>query len=360
MNAEYFDEAISFKRLYKGMKKSCCGVRWKDSVIGYEWNGLRNTLRLRRDLLNGTYKISPYTHFKIYEPKERDITATRIRDRQFQRSLCDNGLYEDMTEHFIRDNVACQRGKGTDDALNRLKVHLRRYYHKHGADGWVLKCDIHHFFPETPHDVAKATISKYVSDKRAAEAVYVIIDSFGEEKGIALGSQVSQLIELAVLNDMDHLIKERLGIKAYIRYADDFLLVHESKEHLKYCWQEIEKHLRERGLTLNKKTSLFPLRQGVHFLNWRFVLTDSGKVLMLFDEKKISEQKRKIRKLLTRELNGEIQRGEAYTSLQCWLANAERGNTYKIRNEMRLYYFRQERKMINERRVSSEKNGCPR
>lgn len=132
---DYYDKAISFIPLYKGLKKSCNNVRWKDSIVGYEHNALRNTHRLSKSLKDGTYKISKYQGFTIYEPKERYILASRIPDRQFQRSLCECGLYDDITEHFIRDNVACQKGKGTDDALERMKMHLSRYYRKHGDYG---------------------------------------------------------------------------------------------------------------------------------------------------------------------------------------------------------------------------------
>ena len=118
-----------------------------------------------------------------------------------------------MTRSFIRDNCACQRGKGVDDALNRLTVHLQRYYRKHGATGYALKCDIRHYFAETPHEVAKAAIRKRLTDQRAAEYTDAIIDSFGGNMGIGLGSQVSQLTELAVLDDLDHYIKERLRFK---------------------------------------------------------------------------------------------------------------------------------------------------
>lgn len=54
----------------------------------------------------GTYELSKYTMFKVYEPKERDIVSTRIKDRVFQRSLCDNYLTEEITRSFIYDNCA--------------------------------------------------------------------------------------------------------------------------------------------------------------------------------------------------------------------------------------------------------------
>ena len=96
-----YEQVISFDNLYKGLKESCRNIRWKDSTVGYEGNALKNTYRLRQTLLNGTYKIDRYQHFTIYEPKRRDIVATRLKDRQFQRSLCDNGFYEQITKSFI-------------------------------------------------------------------------------------------------------------------------------------------------------------------------------------------------------------------------------------------------------------------
>ena len=98
MKDKTVDDAITFGELYKGLKKSCCNVRWKDSVTGYEANGLKNTYLLRQSLLNGTYKISGYQRFRVHEPKEREIVATRLKDRQFQRSLCDNVLYPQITD----------------------------------------------------------------------------------------------------------------------------------------------------------------------------------------------------------------------------------------------------------------------
>lgn len=337
---EYFDKAIEFENLYKALKKSCRNVRWKDSVVGYEANGLKNTYHLRRDLLSGKYKISPYQHFKVYEPKERDIVATRIRDRQFQRSLCDCGLYEDFVEHFIHDNGACQTGKGTDFVLNRMTAHMRRYFNKYGIEGWVLKCDIKKYFPSTPHDVAIEAVRKRISDPRAAQAVVDVIRSFGSDgKGIGLGSQISQLVELAVLDDLDHFIKERLHIKYYLRYMDDFILIHPDKEYLRYCLGEIRAFIEARGLTLNSKTTLYPLRQGVRMLNWRFVLTDTGRVLRYMNHKKLGAQRRKMRKLIEKEAAGEVPAGTTKNSLEAWKANAKRGDTFHQRQKMTHYYY---------------------
>lgn len=338
MDHDYYDEACSFGALYKALKECCRNVRWKDSVVGYEANGLKNTLELSERLKNGAYKISKYQEFTVHEPKERTILASRIVDRQFQRSLCDCGLYEDITEHLIRDNSACQTGRGVDDALGRMKAHLQRHYRKFGAEGWVLKCDIHHFFPEINHDVAKAAVRKYVSDAKAAEAICDVIDSFGGDKGIGLGSQISQLIALLVLNDMDHLIKERLRVHGYIRYMDDFILIHEDRDFLEICLTCVRVILRDLGFQLNHKTQIFPLKQGVKFLQWKFSLTNTGKVLMHMDNAKVTKQRRRLRKLWEREQAGTVAEGATEESLRAFIANARRGDTWKIQQAMKQYY----------------------
>ena len=338
MKDKTVDDAVTFKELYKGLKKSCCNVRWKDSVTGYEANGLKNTYLLRQSLLDGTYKISGYQRFKVHEPKEREIVATRLKDRQFQRSLCDNVLYPQITRSFIRDNCACQRGKGVDDALDRLTVHLRRYYFKHGPNGWALKCDIRHYFAETPHDVAKAAIRKRLTDQRAAYYTDAIIDSFGGDKGIGLGSQASQITELAVLDDLDHYIKERLRIKHYLRYMDDFILIHEDKSVLRAALAEIEKRLSALGMTLNKKTQILPLKNGVLWLKWRFVLTDTGKVIRKICMKSVVRERRKLRKMAKLAVAGRIPVAAITESFITWKAHAQRGNCRKIVADMQKLY----------------------
>ena len=295
-----YEDVISFGNLYKSLKICCRNVRWKDSTVGYEGNALKNTYRLRQSLLNEKYKLDKYQHFTIYEPKKREIIATRLKDRQFQRSLCDNGFYEQITKSFITDNCACLHWRGVDYTLNRMTAHLRRYYNEHGTDGWVLKCDIYHYFQSIRHDVAKAAIYKRVTDKKIADRACEIVDSFGEI-GLGLGSQVSQLVALAVLDDLDHFIKERLRVKHYIRYMDDFILIHEDKAFLQSCRAEIERRLNAIGLRLNEKTALHPIRKGIKLLQWRFIVTDSGAIIRKMSKKKQGKQRRKLKKLYAKE-----------------------------------------------------------
>lgn len=337
-----YEKAISFGNLYQGFRMSRRGVMWKNSVAGYSMNALENTWKLRQDLINGSYEISEYQRFTIYEPKEREIIATRIRDRQFQRSLCDNVLYPQITKGFIYDNCACLKGKGITFALNRMKCHMQQYYRKHGTEGWVLKCDIRHYFPETPHETAKAALRKRIQDPDALKAAEHIIDSFGGDRGIGLGSQVSQLVELAVLDDLDHYIKERLRIRHYIRYMDDFILIHEDREVLENALKEIRKRAEALGLALNRKTQIAPLKHGIRFLKWRHILTKTGRVILRADKRSYRREEKRLRELAEKVKAGRIPIAVMANSYQSWDAHMARGQTGWLRWKIKKLYRQME------------------
>lgn len=336
------DVICSFDSLYKAAFICRRNVMWKDSVAGFIKNALINCHTLRMELLNGTYKLSPYSIFEVHEKKTRTIVSTRMRDRVVQRSICDNYLTEYLTKSFIYDNCACLPGRGTDMARNRLKCHLQKFYRKHGLNGFVLKVDIHDFFGSTPHDVVKAAVAKRVPDQWVREQVYTIVDSFDHiapDRGMGLGSQITQLVQLAVLDDLDHYIKEALRIKGYVRYMDDFILIHEDKGYLLYCLQVITDKLHEIGLEISpKKTGIQSIRNGIHFLGFSFRLTETGKVLMTVLHKKISKERRKLRKLVQRVKAGDMTREHVDECYKAWRAHVSKGNCRSLLSKMDAYY----------------------
>lgn len=319
----------SFENLYKATYICKRNVMWKDSVAGFVKNALKNCITLQNELRNNTYKISKYSIFTIREKKTRTIVSTRMRDRVVQRSLCDNYLYKELTKGFIYDNCACLIGKGTDFARNRLKCHMQRFYRKHGLDGYVLKVDIHDYFGSTRHDVAKRAVAKRVKDEWAKAMVFDVIDSFthiAPDRGMGLGSQITQLIQLAVLDDLDHEIKERMGIKHYVRYMDDFILIHHDKEYLKECLIIIIERLHELGLELNtKKTDIQPIRHGIKFLGFKFILTDTGGVILKILPKKASKERRKLKKLSKR-----LDKKSFIECYKSWRSHVDKGNSYHV------------------------------
>lgn len=333
------DKVCSIKELHKAMLKCKRGVIWKDSVACFVHHGLTRCYKLKHSLLNGTYKISKYIEFQVHEPKTRDIVSTRFVDRVFQRSLCDNYLTNAIQKDFIEDNYACQVGKGNDKARLSMIRHLHNHYLKYGCNGYVLRCDIHDYFGSTSHNVAKQSID-HIEDEWSKNHLHNIIDSFtqGENPnvGMGLGSQVTQSVQLAVLHPLDKLIKERTMVEHYIRYMDDFYLIHISKEYLHKCYKSIVNYLTTIGLTLNEnKTKIQKITQPIHFLGFSYKLKDSGKVAIRVLPKKISKNRRKLKKLV---IIKSVNRFECGKVLQAILAHVRKSNNRSQVNKLIKYY----------------------
>lgn len=334
MQSNVKDEVCDFDNLYKAMRHCKNNVMWKDSVAGYVKNGLVNIHKLKAMVENDSYSIDRYNCFKVFEPKERDIVSTRIKDRVFQRSLCDTYFYKAMTNSFIYDNCACQVGKGNEFGRKRLKCHLQKYFREHNRsnEGWVLKIDLKNYFGSTPHELAISAVTKRLNDEWAISEAVRVINSFNQgenpEVGMGLGSEMTQLIELAVLDDLDHYIKEQLRVKHYIRYMDDAILIHEDKEFLQDCLVKIREWIDTRSLQLSKKkTQLFKIKQGIRFLGFRFQLTNTGKVVMTVLPEKVSHERRKLRKLVARVKSGYMTKEEVDKCYGSWKAHVS--NQYK-------------------------------
>lgn len=129
---------------------------------------------------------------------------------------------------------------------------------------------------------------------------------------------------------MDHMIKERLGIKMYGRYMDDFYLIHPDKDYLRYCLEEIKKYLVPLGLELNQKTAVFPLTQGIDFLGFRTYLTDTGKVVRKVRRESKNRIRRKLKKYRHLLDEGRIDFETILQSYSSWTGHAEHGNSYHL------------------------------
>lgn len=336
MNNEH-PEVTGYEALYRSMMKCKKGVMWKDSTAHFCLNGLTEVMKLEQSLMDGTYKERPGRTFTVYEPKKREILSISFRDRIYQRSLNDNAVYPMMAKSFIYDNCACQQGKGTDFAMNRLHAHLQRYYRKHGKDGWVLQCDIKGYYPNMPHEVAKKKFAKHLDEWTFAE-VKKILDRFEGDIGFNPGSQLIQIAGISVLDEMDHFIKEKLRIKHYIRYMDDFILISNDKQYLRNCLENIKEYLKERGFELNEKTSLYRISQGIKFLGFRFVLTDTGKIIRLIKTESVKRERRKLRKLVQLAKKGKLTRKKVDQCYESYKAHARRGNTWKMLQRLDEFY----------------------
>jgi len=325
-----FEESFGFIDLYRAHKKCRLGKQHKAEVIKYEISLGLNLLKLSAEVLNGLYKVGHYKEFMVYEPKKRLIEALRYKDRIVQWALC-NGVMEPIIEKkLILDNAACRKGKGTLFAIKRLQEFLFNHYSKQKSDaGYFLKCDIKKYFASINHQILIEQLRKCGFDERSLNLMREIIASRNKEegKGLPLGNQTSQWFALLYLNGMDHFIKEKLRIKYYIRYMDDFILIHESKEYLKHCKTEIQKYLLKINLELNPKTQIGQLKHGIDFLGFRHILTPSGKVIRVLRQQYKLSLKRKLKKMGARKEAKQVDDNFVLVRVNAFKAHVKRSNS---------------------------------
>ena len=261
-------------------------------------------------------------------PKRRDIVGIAFRDRVYQRSLNDNCVYPFMSKSWIRDNYACQVGKGTDDGRARMKCFMERFYRKHGSAGWMLSIDIKGYYPNMRHDVAESCFRSKLPDWAYQMVLGVLRSQYPGEIGYNPGSQIIQIAGVSLLSGVDHFAKEVLRVKHYGRYMDDIRIVHHDREFLEWCRDVIGDEVSELGFELNrKKTVIRPLTERNTFLGFDYRLTDTGKVIMTLHPDSAKRMRRKVSGLSRLEAMGARPPGTCDLSYEGWRAHAAKGDS---------------------------------
>lgn len=318
-----FDKVFTYKHLYQAYKKSRRGVAWKASTQKYIVQAPIEVYQTYERLQKGTFKTDGFYEFDLYERgKKRHIRSVTMRERVVQRCLCDRSLVPMAGRSFIYDNGASLENKGYHFTMDRLVRHMQWHYRKHGSEGYILLFDFSKFFDNVSHEIVKGKLAELYQDERLYKLIAHFIDAFGD-KGMGLGSQISQTLALLSANRLDHVIKEELRIKCYARYMDDGYLIHPDKEYLQKCLDRIREVCRECGITLNeKKTQIVKLTHGFIWLKARVYLTRSGKIIKKIYKRSITKMRQKLKDFKRLVEAGRMTLEDVKISFQCWLAYA--------------------------------------
>lgn len=337
--ADSYDDVFTYGNLYRAYKRCRRGVAWKASVQKYITQAPLLVLHTYRQLQAGKFKSPGFYEFDLYERgKHRHIRSTLINERVVQRCLCDNALVPMLERTFIYDNGASMKNKGYTFAVKRLTQHLQEHYRKHGQEGYILLFDFSKFFDNVSHEIVKRQLRGQFTDQRILALTEHFIDAFGN-KGLGLGSQISQVLALASANRLDHYVKEVLRIRGYGRYMDDGYLIHESKEYLKNCRTQIQAICDELGIKLNqKKTQIVKLSRGFSWLKVRFYLTPKGKIVKKIYKRSITRMRMKLKKLRKKLDKGRMTHQDVFASWQSWKGYAKTFNAWHTIQRMSKLY----------------------
>lgn len=267
-----YQDIISVENLLAAWREFVHGKRNKKDVREFQYRLMDNILTLHQDLQNKTYIHGGYQHFKITDPKPRDIHKATVRDRLVHHALY-RKLYPFFDATFIADSYSCRRGKGTHRAMNRFRAFARKESRNHTKTVWVLKCDIKKFFASIDQQTLLTTVSRYVVDMDIQDLLAKIVSSFNSGTagvGLPLGNLTSQLLVNVYMNEFDQCVKRQLKAKYYIRYADDFVILSRDREWLEQLLMHIRRFLLEemRLMLHPKKVSISTVATGIDFLGW--------------------------------------------------------------------------------------------
>lgn len=284
-----FDRIFSMENLYAALEDASRGRRYQDDVLRFNYDAWTNLTLLREEVLSGSYEIEKYYVFYVHEPKLRTIMSIAFRHRVIQWAIY-RVINPLLIPGYIRDSYGCIPGRGALGAMKRLKYWLELDERRQGENAFYLKLDISKYFYRVSHRVLKNILAKKIGDERLLNVLYGVIDCkhtpFGLPRGaepenvpmsdrlydvgMPIGNLLSQLFANVYLDALDQFCKRTLGIRRYIRYMDDIIILSGDKATLRNWKDSIAAFLRdELELDLNGKTCIRPVSQGIEFVGYR-------------------------------------------------------------------------------------------
>lgn len=334
--------------LYTAYLASVKTSKWKETTQRFSLNYLREIFSLQDDLLNQTYRPSKEDTFRLKERgKERQITSLKPRDRVVRHVLCDEILMPKVKRHIIYDNCASVTGRGISMQRKRFEVHLHKYFMEYGTNkGYILLGDYSKFYDNVIHDIAKTDflslcdndpyiewLLNVIFENFRVDVSYMSSDEFDDyksiifnkmdyidmlddlnltgdkfmDKSVNIGDQISQVVGIYYPHVVDNYVKTVRAHKYYGRYMDDFYILHPSKRVLEDTLKAIDELSASRGMHINyDKTRIVRMDSTYKFLQFKYTLTDSGKIISQMNPKRIIDMRRKLRKLHRKSQNGSV------------------------------------------------------
>lgn len=314
---------------WQGFRK---GKRAKLDVLEFQSGLIYQATTLHEELKSKTYRHGGYHHFRISDPKPRDIHKASVRDRLLHHAAY-RVLYPYFDKRFISDSYSCRLSKGTHRAMNKFRQYALQCSRNHTRTCWVLKCDIRKFFASIDHGILFRILERHLPDQNILWLLRAIVGSFSSQniptfsrmseypKGLPLGNLTSQLLVNIYLNEFDQFVKHTLRATYYIRYADDFVFLSYDEAELRETLKKSRAFLAEKlKLQLHPdKVFIKTFSSGVDFLGWihfpdHRVLRTATKRRMFrrLHERKGSEREEATKNSYT----GMLQHGNAHTLRQ--------------------------------------------
>lgn len=180
------------------------------------------------------------------------------------------------------------------------------------------------------------------------------------EKSVNIGDQLSQVIGIYYPYPIDNYVKYVRQQKFYGRYMDDWYIMNPSKEELENLLENVCKIAAELGIHINrKKTRIVKISSKYKFLQIKYTLTDTGKVIKRINPDRVTAMRRKLKKLAVKVENEEADYDNVENMFRGWM-----GGHYKLlsreqrKNLIQLYedLFSKEITIVNKKLIVSDRS----
>lgn len=225
--------------------------------------------QIREMLINKTYQVSDY-EVSIINDKGKNRELMKLPyfpDRIIQWAIMLQ-VENVFMRVFCHHTCASIKFRGI-----KLASQLMEKYMKNRLETqYCLKIDVSKFYPNVNHEILKSLLRKKFKDKDLLELLDKIIDSYPGEKGVPIGSYLSQFFANFYLSYFDHWLKETMKVKYVIRYMDDVVIFHYSNSYLHWLVRQMDDYLKNKlKLTIKPNWQVFPTAvRGVDFVGYRY------------------------------------------------------------------------------------------
>jgi RNA-directed DNA polymerase len=283
----------------------------------------KNLTLLAKSIETGDVELSSYRFFKIFDPKEREICAAQFSDRVLHHALM-NVCHPIFERYQIFDSYASRIGKGTYAAIQRAASFQNKYK-------YFLKLDVQKHFETINHAIMKNLLARLFKEEKLLNIFNLIIDSYTTKSGYGLpiGNLTSQYFANHYLAVGDHFIKEKLRVKAYVRYMDDMVLWSDDKHELLRTGKLFESFMTAELKMKLKPFCLNERERGLPFLG--YVMKKNSIHLNQRSRKRF---KRKMMSYEKNRINGLWTESEYHRRISALLAFAEKADSKKLRTKI--------------------------
>lgn len=343
-----FMEITSFHSLLIAEKEVAKGKSEKPEKLAFENNLEDNLHEISQLLRTGKIPKVYYKSFLVYVPKVRKVIYIDFQSKVIQRAIYD-AINPRVTKAFITDTYSCIKERGQVAAFDTLYEWIKATRTSEG-EWYYYKFDVAKFFYRIDHEILMDICRKKIDDPRAVELIRYYVCSTSKpfglpldadhltiteaemlwDLGIPIGGGLSHMLGNMYLDPLDQYAKRELGVKRYIRYMDDIIIVDNDKERLQEYGRKMTVFLEERlRLKFNSKTAMRPVKCGCEFVG--IIVYDDHAILRKSTSLRM---RRHLRDVAENYRNGKITFAEANATVQSYKAILDRVDCKKFREKL--------------------------